>query len=287
MIEERYYPNSMEDLMRTIVRFVDRASSVAIQAGHFLVYYDHTEDIVLPCVRQELKSSRHAVIADKVGVFPFLTWQLGLEFLKEISASSKSILTVVNDWQYLPEGIDRARFYKQYETLFDSYADVLAKHSEVNLLTQRDLGFKVKTGVWFSEVSLRNQYKRYISKLIKTNSLPSTVEIADNEDTITCSLVDAVGRRQEIYCTAKSPSCAQEIAELVRQICCVGQYDMFVNIFPLVCKEYVHEGTDLAFYISDLGRATIINIGTPSSEIQNRLTLFSNCEISIHRRLNE
>lgn len=284
MIIERTYPKSMEDLLSAIARHADGAESVAVQAGHFLVYYDHTEDQLLPCVREELKSPRHAVITNSVGVFPFLTWQLGLDILRSTSARRKSILTVVNDWQYLPDHVDRARFYARHDKLFPSYADALAKQADVGLLTQRELGFKVKTGIWFSEVSLRNQYKRQVSKMLKAGSLPASAQFSENGDTVSCSLVDAVGRHQEIYCTGKRPTCTQEIAELVRQVCVQGQFSLLINLYPLVCKQYVQAGTELCADLIGPGSCRVLNIGMLSSNVTRTPDILAHAEMTFHAR---
>ncbi len=282
MIIGRIYPETRQSLFDFVHRYSDGAESVAIQAGHYLVYYDHTEDILLPCVREELKSPRHSVVMNSVGVFPFLTWKLALEMLGKLNCQRKGILTVVNDWQYVPKHVDRGRFYQDHARLFDSYKMELQQRNEVTLITQRDLGFKVKTGDWFSEVSIRNQYKRQISKLVKRNGLPAAAELAQNGDTHTCSLIDDVGTRHEIYCTGKRPSCTQEITELVRQICLEGEYQVFMNIYPLVCKEYVQAGTELCFEMNHLKSNIVVNIGIPSNSVSGISDLFANAETTVH-----
>lgn len=264
MITECAYPKSTGELVKIVRKHTDGFDSVAVQAGHFLVYYYNTEGIMLPCVRQELKSPAHSVKADSIGVFPFMTWRTGLELLKNMDCPKKAILTVVNDWQWLPKHVDRAGFYQKYPYLFDSYLKELNKYNDVVLLTQNDLGYKVKTGVWFSEVSLRNQYKRQISKMVKRGALPENAELFENGHTESCSLDTAVDKRQEIYCTGKRPSCTQEIAELVRQICIVGKYEMFINIYPLVCKQYVQGGTELCISLMNSADINVINIGIPT-----------------------
>src|SRR3989339_2122973 len=135
MIKERLYPRSIDELKAIINRYTRGVDSIACQAGHFLVYYDHTEDMLLPGIAEELDGPRHEIIKQEIGYFPELTWILGLDLLSSSAAANKYVFTIVNDWQYLPHGIDRARFYEKNANLPQGYKKNLENHdNKIRLL---------------------------------------------------------------------------------------------------------------------------------------------------------
>lgn len=282
MIKQRLYPRTINELKEIVNKYSEGVKSVACQAGHFLVYYDHTEDLLLPGVAEELNGPRHNLIKQEVGFFPILTWELGINLLTSICVGMKSILVVVNDWQYIPKEVERSRFYSIYSDLFPSYDKLLSDTTDINILMPKLLKHGTKTDPFFSETSLRNQYNRNITKTIDSIKLNDEIELFSNGNEIECSLIDTVGRKQEVYCTGKHANCTQEIAELNRQMKKLASNDLFINIFPLVCKEYVTSGTELAFSLFKLKKYTVINIGMPSSGINNYRDIFRNCECIIH-----
>ena len=281
MIFKKIFPDTVYDLLQIVSDYTKDCKSAAVQAGHFLVYYDHTENMLLPCVKDELKGPRFNYIGESVGQFPLLTWEIGIELISNLPLNRKSLLTVVNDWQYLPHEIDRMSFYKSYDKYFDSYNKLTPTSSEISFLSQSDLGMKTKTGVWFSEVSLRNQFNRTINKKIKREELDDKYIIEMNNNNLSCSLVDAVGKKQQIYCAGKRGNCTHELAELNRQVLAVGKYNVFINLYPLVCKNYIQTGTDWAYELF-LDNQITINIGMPSSFVKSKSDLLKNCEVTIH-----
>lgn len=281
MIEKRFFPSSFKELLENIREQLSSDMHVVVQAGHFLVYYDHTEDMLLPCIKEVLTGPRFDHINETVGHFPLLTWEMGLELLASVKCKSKDLCTVVNDWQYIDKSVGRMRFYDEYKELFVPYLRRLSASPDVSMLTQRQLGMKVKTGVWFSEISLRNQFKRAVQKKIKHENLDEKYLIENNDEGLTCSLVDAVGKKQQIYCAGKRGDCTHEIAELNRQTLASYRSDLFINFYPIVCKNYVQTGTDWAYELF-LDKQKTINIGMPTSYVFSRLDLFENCEVSVH-----
>ncbi len=270
MIVDKAYPSSEEELIAFVKKHCDGAESVAVQAGHFLLYYDHTEDLILPAVAEELIDPRHKVISDQVGRFPLLTWQLGLNLLSSIETRQKQIFTLVNDWQYIPSTSDSKRFYTQNRSLFESYGELLNKHSDVALMVL----YPDKTdlfGVWGSEKYLRNEYARSIKRQFEEIS---------NGSNVSCDLNTQISNHYNaIYCQGKRPNCVAEVAMLMSRLMKL-KVDCFINIFPSVCRAYVEEGTKLARQVSEAPHR-ILNIAMPSTGIENSKNLFSSTAIAL------
>jgi len=285
MIVECRFPRTLQDLMAFVRSRVGDARSVAVQAGHFLVYYDHTEDQLLPCVASELDGPRQQAIRDSVGHFPLLTWDLGLALLQALPAPEKRILVLVNDWQYLPKGVDRARFYKHHCRLPNVYREALtARTSGVGLLSPPSGGNNLQTGEFFSEQALRNQYGQHIRRLIETKALPANAEVSPNGEVLSCSLVDVLGRREEIYCANKSQNCAHEVAELIFLVRQLSGCEAFINLFPLICRQYVEAGTELAFDLFQTSVKTVLNVGMTAAEVHSVEDVLHSCETTVHAR---
>lgn len=289
MIIERFFPRTIDDLFTTLNAHCLDNTSVCVQAGHFLLYYDRTEDQLLPCVASELKGPRSKMLKQEVGWFPELTWDIGLRILRDIfpSAAKRDIITVVNDWQYVPEDINRFLFFDSHKKIFKAYKQKLKARDQINILKPSDLGFGGKTDPFFSETSLRNQYDRFIKRVILKNPEFFGAYVRETNLGVSCDLADALGRKSEIYCAGKQANCTHEIAELNRQILTVTGCDMFINIFPNVCRQFLELGTELAFRLSDLSKMKIINIGLSSSSVESINDLFSNSYGIIHVGLTQ
>ncbi len=282
MILERLYPKTLGELESMVAPRCADATSVTVQAGHFLVYYDRTEDQLLPCVESELLGPRHEVIRKEVGHFPLLTWEIGVRLLASLPAPKKHLMVLVNDWQYLPDGIDRSRFYEAHKTLPASYTSILeTEEDSIELLTPHQYGKSMFTGDFFGEQSLRNQYGKHVKQLIAQGKLPDNAELDMNGDTLSCSLVDVVGHKQEIYCAGKGQNCTHEVAELLHTVASITQCSVFINLFPLVCKQYVEAGTELGFDLFNTPVATVINIGMPATGVLSLEQLCASSAITL------
>ncbi len=284
MIVSRKYPRSVDELVDVIRQGAEDVNSIAMQAGHFLVYYDHTEDLLLPCVETELRGPRHDAIRNEVGQFPHLTWQLGLSILGILKAEKKRVLVLVNDWQYLPSSIDRALFYRRFSRLPESYLQTLESvNATISLQTPRNEG-GVSTGDFFSEQSLRNAYTKHIKRMIKNSSLPDQALISTNGngENFSCSLTDTLGKKEEIYCSGKRPNCTHEVAFLLREVTRLSGCDCFINIFPIACKGYVEAGTELSSILFPGISSVVINLGLPSSHVHRESDLIAHSDVTIH-----
>jgi len=277
----RAYPRNVQELDVLVKDIVLPSDLVVMQSGHFLVYYDRTEDQLLPCISSELPGPRHNVIRDDIGEFPFLTWELATRLLSSTSARKKRALVLVNDWQYVPAGVDRARFYSSFNTLPRSYRAELEKQRDIALLSPPRKRKGLLTGDFFSEQTLRNQYARHIRRVIACDELPADAELSRNGDVLSCSLVDAMGRRQEVYCSGKRENCTHEVAELLYSVHRMTGCNVFINFFPVICKEYVEAGTELCFGIFTNELRAVINIGMPATTVRTTQDLFRACAVSV------
>ena len=277
----RLYPNDSKELLNIFARYADKANCVVVQAGHFLLYYDHTEARLLPGIAETLDGPRHALFANEIGHYPLLTWRIALQSLAALEVRRRCAMVVVNDWQYLPEGVDRLDFYRHYSLLPESYQRMLAAYPSVELLSPSRKP-NLDTGSFFSEQTLRNAYEKHVKTLIRQGALPENVYV-ERSHRISCSLLDSRGHKtKDIYCSDKRQNCTHEVAELIWTVHALTKADVFINFFPLVCKEYMLEGTELSHELFRHAVGKVINVGMPSSHIRNKDDLFSGAEVIVH-----
>ncbi|MDZ7721641.1 MAG: hypothetical protein U5R06_02145 [candidate division KSB1 bacterium] len=284
MHTESYFANDEKNILDIIKSNLASCQSIAIQAGHFLVYYDHTEDLLLPGIAEELKNPRYEIVKEEIGYFPLLSWKFGLDLIEKINAQNKHVLVLANDWQYIPKNIDRMRFYDKFSSLPNSYNDYLESKQSLNLLKPVMDNNDLETGDFFSEQTLRNEYGRHIKKLVKNKQLPESANIVKNNSGLTCNIINSIGQREEIYCSNKRENCRQEVAELLYQIKKMTGCDTIINIYPKACKEFVHAGTILfgkIFCTKDTVK--IINIGCNSIQVEDRADLLKNALVQLYK----
>lgn len=281
MIASRLHPRTTEALTALAVDAARGATSVVVQAGHFLLYYDIVEDRLLPCVAGELTSPRHELVRREAGEFPLLSLKLGLEVLAAIPARSRSLMIVVNDWQYLPKEIDRRRFYETFKRLPAGYEAALDRYrGKIDLLVPpKGAG----TTPFFGEMNLRNQYRKNVERLMESRSLPESAIVEQGPGGVVCSLSDAVGRRREVYCSSKTGDCAGEIAQMLRSARELAACDCFINFYPAVCRDFVESGTEIGEDLLGNRIARVLNIGLPTSGVETAEDLLTACEVAWHR----
>ena len=283
MIVQRSYPRTREELFSLVRERTAGAKSVAVQAGHFLLYYDRTEDQLLPCVASELIGPRQEPIKKTAGLFPILTWELGVQLLNSISAKDKFIMVLVNDWQYVPKDVPRSRFYEQNPNIPTAFQSCLDTHGDdIKLLTPTQKRSVKQTGELFSEHGLRKQYTKHVKQLIEKRELPANAELQANGEHLSCSLVDTLGRKQEVYCTGKSENCTHEVAELIFTVDALAQCDAFINLYPLVCKEYVETGTELSFELFKAPLEVVLNVGMSATGVTNIEDILASVAVTVH-----
>jgi hypothetical protein len=281
MIVSRTHPRTFDALLSLVHDAARGAQSVVMQAGHFLLYYDIVEDCILPCVSGELTSPRHELIRHEAGNFPLLTWQLGLELLDSLQVATRHAMVLVNDWQYLPKNIERRRFYESFGHLPDGYINALERYEDRLQLLGPPQGSG--THPFYSEMNLRNQYKKAVERLITNGTLPSEAILEQRTDEIVCSLPDAVGRTREVYCSNKTGDCAAEVAQMLSLAVKQADCDCFINIYPAVCRDFVELGTELGNDLLRINLPNVINIGFPTNGVESREDLLVSCEVAWHR----
>jgi hypothetical protein len=247
VIVDRQFPSDRHALIESIKRETVDSKVVAIHAGHFLLHYDEDEKRLVPGIASEKSSPRYDVIRKEFDQFPLLTWKLACRIMESLSNVSRHMLTIVNDWQYVPSGVNRESFYAAFANLPASYVDeARAVHSAgAKLLTPKGSAEFTQSHPYFSERALRNRYLRRIKRLIKQGALPEGARVDFSEDGAACSLLDVMGRKTEIYCSSKDADCSSEVAELIDEAFSLINCDTFINLYPAICKEYVESGSEL------------------------------------------
>jgi len=273
---------TIADVQSVAVEAARGAQSVVVQAGHFLLFYDEHEHRALRCIADELRDPRHAPIGSRYGRFPELSLRLGFEVLAALSTPRKHVMTVVNDWQYVPTGALRPPTDRQAETMPLALAEELARHPDVSLLSPARNGSR--DSLFFSESRLRNQYRKRVRRLLKHGALPPDVTVELDGRVVSCRLADRAGTMREIYCSDRSADCAGETAEFLRQAADATRCDVFVNVVPRACWDFVEYGTDLAEKVLGAGVRTYVNVGLNSTDIYDEETLLRGSQCAVHRR---
>lgn len=280
----RHFPKDEPKLLSHIMEALAGADSVVFQAGHFLLVYEEGTGRIAPCILGEPNCTDNLQLAENYGRFPLLTWQLALRILDSLPACSKHLMVVVNDWQYLPAGVDRATFYEnqggRLPVLFQHDFD--RRMESIVQLQPSPLKRGVSTAPFFGEMNLRNRYQRHVSKLINKRALPDAVVMQKSEHGLACSLRDPSGKLQNIYCSGQTGDCTAEISEMLYYASTTAKAPYFVNLYPLLCRDFIEFGTVRAVELFAAPLRCVINIGFSSAGVSSHDDLFRNCEASIH-----
>ena len=273
----QFFFKNARELIEGVVRETGQCRSVLVQAGHFLVYYDNTEDQLLPCIASELTSPRHAVVAETYGHFPLLTWRLGLDLLSALPAARKQIMVLVNDWQYVPSRKQKRAFYSRHATLPPAYQRLLDQADPaINVLASDDVLPDARTGVFFSEKYLRNLYTRQV-KGARRATCPALDLAHCAQEAGACAHPQP---QKDAQPTNKPPDCADEVFALHKILETQG-VDSFINLYPLVCREYVLCGTTRYYNKTDITAHTTCNIGLASQNVVHMSGLYRGGEMVI------
>lgn len=278
---ERSHPSSIDDLLRLVEEASGCGPSIVAQAGHFLLYFDEQLNQAKPCIADPDFPQQNDTL-ENYGHFPLLTWSLGLEMLSQSRCFEKEVLLLVNDWQYLPQAVNRSEFYSNNPELPAVFRATLSEHASVRLLRPNTIGEESVTGPFFGEMHLRNRYKKRIARMIREQTLPPDVVLDSSGGHLTCSMPLSGGPPAEIYCSGKSADCTAEVAELLLQISASRPQAVFLNIYPIVCRDFVQKGTLLAKRLGVFNLARVINIGFPSSGVFTTESLVTGCEVAVH-----
>lgn len=278
---ERYNPKSIEEIHHLVERAASGATTVVAQAGHFVLYWDDETQTVRPCIATP-GMPKCGSIVEKNGHFPLLTWKLGLSLLGMTPGETKEALVLVNDWQYLPKDANRKEFYEQNPDLPPSYiSHVAIRDGLIHMFRPQLDSSEPVTGAFFGEMNLRNRYKKRIARMIRNKTLPADAILTPVGEHLSCSLTLNGGQLSEIYCTGKSADCTAEVAELLMQVFAVRPRSVFINVYPLVCREFVEKGTLLAARLDYCNISCVVNIGVPSFRVFEEDDLLKQCEVVV------
>ena len=279
----RHFPKDYKSLQQLVHQAARETDTIVMQAGHFLLYYDQPTGKIIPCIPEALNDPRHAGIRDDYAQFPLLTWCLGLRLLASISASSKRIMVAVNDWQHVPKTANRADFYSAHAQLPASYAEELTQYSDsITLFEPKRSKPNTGTAPFFGEMNLRNRYQRHVSKLVAADTLPRRA-ILDFEYGTKCSFPDWAGVPKEVYCSDKTGDCAGEIAEMIYDASSRAGATCVINLYPLVCREFVEFGSQLAVDLLGSTCKTVLNLGFQSTSVRDSNHLIETTEATLHQ----
>jgi len=285
VIADRQLPLSVEALVESVRRECANSKVIVIQAGHFLLHYDEERQRLVPSVETTMISAEHEKVRLEFAGFPFLTWKLACRLFKALPTVSSYMSVLVNDWQYVPSGLERKNFYAEFSRLPTTYLDEIRaiRDGNVMFLTPNGPADFSTSQPYFSERKLRNQYDRRIEKLIKTNALPEGIELNIGKDGTTCRVSDVMGVKREVYHSSKDADCSNEVAEYIEQVCRLVSCDTIINLYPAICKEFVEPGSELPTRLFRTPISRIINLALPSTGIANERDLLDGAEMAIHR----
>jgi hypothetical protein len=279
----RHFPKNYDSLRDLTVAAVGDAQSVVFQAGHFLLIYDEQEARLYPCIYGEPSTQEIAPFFDAYGHFPILTWQLALRLIAELGTPKKHLMIAVNDWQYVPKGVNRADFYAKHKVLPQTYTAKLASRSDTLDLLEPEppVSNAVSTAPFYGEMNLRNRHKNHMAKLIAAGTLPPSAQVQETNGNVVCLLPDLSGTMQEAYCTGKSTDCTGEVAEMVYEAATRTGATAFVSLYPSVCRDFVELGSVRAAEVFKTNVVSILNLGFPSVGINSENCLIEECEASL------
>ena len=279
-----YFPSNRKALQEVLLENVKPSKCIVVQAGHFLLYFDEKTGQIVPCIQEELQEPHLANIGKSFGAFPLLTWLLGLDILAQSNCERRMVMTVVNDWQYVPSTANREAFYKDHNHLPSTYEAALKNYGpEIEVLQPKPVKTGIPTRPFFSEMNQRNQFRKRVEKMLRKDILPAFAEVDRTTDGVVCRVPHAgsfAGR--EFYCSGKSPDCAAQIAQMLSQAKELSDCDTFINIYPLVCRSYVEGGTILASQLFAPRIPCVINIGLPSSHVRSLAEALRQSEVAVH-----
>jgi hypothetical protein len=277
MIAERVFPRSVADLHTFVADKCRGAGTVTMQAGHFLLHQSDGAAEVTAWIDGHGSSP-----ADPMREFPLLTWRLGLDLLLRTSASHRYIATLVNDWQYVVSDDGRQRFYRDAGKLPASFAESLHSAKGVSLLRPSRPRKGLFTGDFFSEQTLRNQYRRHVKRLIREARLPAAYRVESDNGSDRCEVRADKGSQEVVYCAGQPQTCTHEVAQFVYAIGALTRSDVLINLYPIVCRNHVEAGTDLGLELFSAAVQRVINVAVPPGHYESIDDAVQGGSVSVH-----
>lgn len=225
----------------------------------------------VPAITDELDSANvggnlPSTVRDLIMHFPGRTWGYGVELLKVLRSRgvTSSILTLVNDWQYvrhLPNsrlGSLRSHFYTEYCDLFPSYYQIIENAG----LTVDCLAKIGNHPVFVSETWLRKRAQRRLRKLpSRADEIGQQISWVSGTTGKADLRFDDLDRACRLLICGHA-DCAGEMMELVCQLYEHG-FRTLVNFVPRECENPVNEGTRRAIALFKYHDFAALNISIP------------------------
>lgn len=240
--------DSEQELLATIGREIGAGDhrDIVIMAGHFMLFMDTKQNKLVPGILEEQQSDEmRSRVAQRVGIFPTYTWQLGLKLAQNWATNDRKVglLLLINDWQYVPTSSSAAElrqaFYENFSALPPSYESELKQRglSQASLISSR------KHPLVFPETWLKYRFQKMAQKLVKAGKLNKKVlDASRNESEV--SFVNNDGNSLPLISCGVT-GCAGEITEMIAEVYAAGH--RFMVIFaPEECYQSVHTGVDVA-----------------------------------------
>ncbi len=257
------------ELQKIVSDFVPEDGHMVIQAGHFLLVSSADRPEAVPGVCQVMQEAGFPNdLCREAGLFPIATLRLGLRLIQTIPACSRALLLLVNDWQFLKGAPEkRERFYANNRQLISAYQEEFCRFGVAESVIlpppSRD-----RTGVYFSEVDLRNRFKKSARNVRCEMSEAERKEV-ENQTGLFC------GR----------PNCTGEVAELMKAVAGTAEGPVyFINIYPQSCQAHVNLGTGIAYRIFGLEELHVLNIGLPNMGLSSEEDILRHVHIDILSR---
>jgi len=269
--------DSEQQLLELIGREIrsTRERHVVIMAGHFMLFMDPQRGHLVPGIIEEQQSEEmRKRVAQRVGIFPTYTWQLGLQLAEENTSADRSFsfLLLINDWQYVPSSGSaselRKAFFEQFSALPESYESELRQRG---LSSEQLLGSR-KHPLSFPETWLKYRFQKTAERLVRTGRLTQRVLGGGRNDT---EVSFANGDDNEFpLMSCGVTGCSGEITEMIAEVFRAG-YRFLVLFAPAECYESVRTGVEVALNLHELVGMKVVIADTGGSGEMTRETIYS------------
>lgn len=281
----RHHPRDKAELAAILASCACSSRKVVMQAGHFLLYYDEPSKQTYRCIDEDLTSPHLSRLRRDYAQFPLLSWILGLDLLGTLPAHLETqVMILVNDWQHVPRSFSRSDFYHNPRSLPQSYQLALSRCPDIHLLEPRPPRDEsaLDTRPFFSETTLRNQYKKHMDKAIRQALIPDSLHLRTDASGKVGALVLNGRPPRDIYRSTTPGDCATEIAQLLFSLATAHECDCFVNLYPDACQPSVEYGTEIAPLLFNKRPAVVANVALPSVSVSTTEDLVRQSSVTIY-----
>jgi hypothetical protein len=269
--------DSEQQLLELIAREIRSTGErqVVIMAGHFMLFMDPELGRLVPGILEEQQSEgMRTRVAQRVGIFPTYTWQLGLQLAEDCASTDRSFsfLLLINDWQYVPSSGSaselRQAYFEKFSALPESYANALTQRgfSPDQLIGSR------KHPLAFPETWLKYRFQKKAKRLVDSGKLTKRVLDAGRNDT-EVSFENRDGSSMPLISCGVT-GCSGEITEMIAEVFGAG-YRFLVLFAPGECYESVRNGAEIALNLHELVGMKVVIADAGGSGEMTREAIYS------------